>query len=526
MTGFIKRTLFFLFDGLPVEIISCNELPGIEVNGISSDSREIKPGYVFVAIPGMTTDGHRFIPQAVSQGAVAVVGSQPIEDLPIPYIQVADARQTLAYLAAAFYGNPAHSLTMIGVTGTDGKTTTTNLIYQILLTAGIPSGVISTVNAMIGKEVYDTGFHVTTPQATEIQRYLQRMKTAGLTHAVLETTSHGLAQHRVTGCEFDIAVLTNITHEHLNDHGTFEAYRDAKAGLFTELAGHTRKPNGVEPAAILNRDDPAFEYLYRTVAARKIAYSIHEKTDVWAEDIHHKVDGLHFIARGAEFEIPIFCRIPGVFNTSNCLAAIGATVVGLGIDPLTVQKGIGNLYGVPGRMEQINMGQQFIAIVDFAHTPNALVQVLKSVRQIVPGRVIAVFGSAGRRDREKRRMMAEASAELADLTILTAEDPRTESLDGILEEMAQGAQSRGGVEGKTFFRIPDRGEAIRQAVQMARDGDVVIACGKGHEQSMCFGDIEFRWDDRVAMRAALAELMSATGPQMPFLPTQERNGGS
>jgi UDP-N-acetylmuramoyl-L-alanyl-D-glutamate--2,6-diaminopimelate ligase len=521
LTGFIKHTIQDLFAGLPVEIISHSELPGMQVIGITSDSREVKPGYIFVAIPGMVTDGHRYIPQAVAQGAAAVVGSRLIEDLAIPYVQVVDPRQSFAYLAAAFYERPAHSLAMIGVTGTDGKTTTSNLIYQILLSAGIPTGIISTVNAMIGEEAYDTGFHVTTPQAIEIQRYLQRMKAAGLTHAVIETTSHGLAQHRVTGCEFDIGVLTNITHEHLNDHGSFDVYREAKASLFTGLANHSRKPNGIEPLAVLNQDDPSYEFLTRCVSVRKIGYSMREKADVWAEMIHHEADGLHFTAKSDQFSFPVHCRIPGAFNTSNCLAAISATVIGLNIDPQAAQAGISNLAGVPGRMEQINMGQPFIALVDFAHTPNALEQALKSVKQMVPGRVIAVFGSAGLRDRQKRWMMAEVSAQLADFTILTAEDPRSESLDFILEEMARGVESRGGVEGQTFIRVADRGEAIRRAVQMARSGDLVIACGKGHEQSMCFGEIEYPWDDRIAMRAALAELMSATGPRMPYLPTQE-----
>jgi UDP-N-acetylmuramoyl-L-alanyl-D-glutamate--2,6-diaminopimelate ligase len=521
LTGFVKRTIDDLFADLPLEVLSHGELPGMQVNGITSDSHEVRPGFLFVAIPGMVTDGHRYIPQAVAQGAVAVVGSQMIEDLPIPYIQVLDPRKALAFLAAAFYEKPAHSLVMIGVTGTDGKTTTANLIYQILLNARIPTGVVSTVNAMIGAESYDTGFHVTTPQAIEIQRYLLRMKAAGLTHAVIETTSHGLAQHRVTGCEFDIGVLTNITHEHLNDHGSFEAYRDAKASLFTGLANHPPKINAIEPTAVLNRDDPSYAYLDGCVPVRKVGYSMREKADVWAEMVHHEADGLHFVAHSERFHFPVHCCIPGLFNTANCLAAISATVVGLGIDPQIAQAGIYNLKGVPGRMEQINMGQPFLALVDFAHTPNALEQALKSVKQMVPGRVIAVFGSAGLRDRQKRWMMAEVAAQLADFTILTAEDPRTEALDVILEEMAHGAESRGGVEGKTFIRVADRGEAIRHAVQMARPEDLVVACGKGHEQSMCFGEIEYPWDDRTAMRAALAELLSATGPRMPYLPTQE-----
>jgi UDP-N-acetylmuramoyl-L-alanyl-D-glutamate--2,6-diaminopimelate ligase len=227
------------------------------------------------------------------------------------------------------------------------------------------------------------------------------------------------------------------------------------------------------------------------------------------------------MAVGPGFRQPIQTSLMGFYNVSNCLAAICATVLGLGIDPQAAAVGISNLRGVPGRMEQIFMGQSFIAIVDFAHTPNALSQVLQAARQMTTERVITVFGSAGLRDREKRRMMAEVAAERADIAILTAEDPRSESLDGILAEMAEGACARGGVEGQTFYRVRDRGEAIRQAITMARPGDVVIACGKGHEQSMCFGQTEYPWDDRMALRAALAEALSATGPKMPYLPTQD-----
>ena len=522
MTRFAGKPLPELLAGLPIKIMTCKEFfAGVQVSGVTLDSRAVQPGSIFVAIEGITTDGHRYIPQAVAQGAVAVVGSRPIEDLPVPYIQVENSRIALAQIAAAFYGFPAHSLAMIGVTGTDGKTTTANLVYQILMSAGLRTGIVSTVNAMVGGQVIDTGFHVTTPEAPDVQRYLARMRDAGLTHAIIETTSHGLDQHRVTGCEFDIGILTNITHEHLDAHGTFNAYREAKARLFTGLGQRSPKPHGLEPLAVLNRDDQSYAYLRERVTVRQVAYSTQSQADVWGSEVHHAADGLHFIAHGPGFEVPVVCPILGVFNVANCLAAIAATVVGLGVDPQIASLGIQCLPGVPGRMEKIDLGQPFIAMVDFAHTPNALRQALFSVRQMAKGRVIAVFGSAGLRDREKRRMMAEVSAELADFTVLTAEDPRTESLDAILEEMAGGMQSRGGIEGGTFVRVSDRGEAIRQAVQMAGEEDLVIACGKGHEQSMCFGVTEYPWDDRTAMRAALAEQLGITGPKMPYLPTQD-----
>jgi UDP-N-acetylmuramoyl-L-alanyl-D-glutamate--2,6-diaminopimelate ligase len=408
---------------------------------------------------------------------------------------------------------------MIGVTGTDGKTTTTNLIYQIMLAAGLNAGMISTVNAVIGDQVVDTGFHVTTPDAPDVQRMLALMVREGITHAVLETTSHGWAQYRVDACEFDIGVITNITHEHLNDHGSFDNYRAAKARLFTSLGETPDKPHVRYKLAVLNQDDSSLKYLAPLITVNKITYGFDQHAEVQASNVTHHPSGLSFEVSGPGFEFPIQSKLVGDFNVSNCLAAITAAVLGLGIEPGAVQQGIADLAGVPGRMEQIDMGQDFIAIVDFAHTPNALQCALRTARSLTQGSVIAVFGSAGLRDKQKRTMMSEISAQLADLTILTAEDPRTESLDDILIEMAAGVESRGGVEGETYVRVPDRAEAIRFAISKAKPGDVVIACGKGHEQSMCFGEIEYPWDDRIAMRSALSEQMGIAGPLMPRLPT-------
>ncbi len=520
MIGFIHQTLADLFRDIPVKVLSPGRLAEITIANIAFDSRAVQPGSLFVALVGETVDGHRYIPSAIERGAVAVVGSQSIGELSVPYVQVEDTRFALAHLSAAFYSFPARRLTMIGVTGTDGKTTTANLIFQILLSAGLRAGVISTINAIIGDEVLDTGFHVTTPEAPDVQRYLARMVDAGLTHVVLESTSHGLAQHRVTACEFDVGVVTNITHEHLDYHGTYEAYRAAKARLFTGLETTRPKKHGNPRLAVLNRDDQSYEYLSSVTHAPQVGYSLQENAGVWAKDVRYGPGGIDFIAAGEDFRVPIHSDLVGAFNVSNILAAIAATVVGLDIPDETAARGIVAMGCVPGRMERIDLEQDFTAIVDFAHTPNALQRALETVRQMTPGRILAVFGSAGLRDRQKRRMMAEVSARMADLTFLTAEDPRTESLDGILAEMAAAAVQAGGVEGKTFWRVPDRGEAIRLAVQMAQPGDLVIACGKGHEQSMCFGAKEYPWDDRTAMQSALAERLGVPGPKMPYLPTQ------
>jgi UDP-N-acetylmuramoyl-L-alanyl-D-glutamate--2,6-diaminopimelate ligase len=498
----------------------------VELSGVISDSRLVKPGYLFVALAGGSSDGHAYIPAAVERGAAAVAGTKLLTGIKVPYLQVEDSRMALPHLAAAFYGYPARRLTMIGVTGTDGKTTTSNLIYQILLAAGLKTGMISTINAVIGDQVLDTGFHVTTPDAPDIQRYLAQMLASGITHVVLEVTSHGLAQYRADACEFDIAVITNITHEHLDYHGSYEAYRSAKARLFINLGASARKPQGAPKTAILNRDDTSYDYLSQVCKGAVLSYGFQATADIHPEMITRSPDGVEILVGGKGKKFTVFSPLIGNFNISNCLAAISTTVYALGVSPEDARVGTASLHIVPGRMERIDLGQDFTAMVDFAHTPNALQNALKAVRELTNGRVIAVFGAAGLRDRQKRRMMAETSLELADLTILTAEDPRTELLDDILSEMAAGAAARGGVEGETFWRIPDRGEAIRFAVSLAMTGDLVVACGKGHEQSMCFGEIEYPWDDRTAMRAAISAQLGIPGPRMPYLPTQDRGSTS
>ncbi len=537
------KTLAQLFSQFPLKIISGTPTNSF-INKITFDSRKIEDGDLFMAVSGEHFDGHDYISKAIEQGATAIVGEQKIKNLPIPYIRVENARQALAHLAAAYYDYPARSLVMIGITGTDGKTTTANFLYQILRTAGLKAGMISTVNAIIGDEILDTGFHVTTPDALDTQRYLAQMRAAGLTHVILETTSHGWAQYRVDACNFDIGIITNITHEHLDYHGSFEAYRAAKGRLFEYLGGTGDDERGARPLAILNRDDDSFDYLSRITRVPKLAYAVDTFADAQAVDIRYFPDGIEFtiIAKNprskgfspyvfqagrlksslqGDFQIKTRTNLVGSYNISNALAAFSAAVYGLGINPEIAAKGISALEGIPGRMERIDMGQKFTVIVDFAHTPNALKVAIKSAREMTKGRVIALFGSAGLRDKEKRRLMAEISAEWADLTVLTAEDPRTESLGEILSQMAEGAVDKGGTENESFWRVEDRGEAILFALQLANPEDIILICGKGHEQSMCFGEIEYAWDDRIATRAALEKFLGVDDAlEMPYLPTQ------
>ena len=552
----------------------------VAITHITSDSRQVTPGALFVAYRGVGDDGPRFIPAAVARGAAAIVGEQALPGILTPYVQVVDGRAALAWLNAAWYGNPSRSMALVGITGTDGKTTTANVLFNILKAASHRAGLISTVHAVIGGEIYNTGLHTTTPDAPDIQRYLAQMRDAGTEIAVLETTSHGLAQHRVTGCAFDVAVITNITHEHLDFHGSYEAYREAKALLFRSISqarpGATEKHLSENPAeaapmppvagvgvraasfrigsksfdwlkrsaglsqlpktAVLNRDDSSYAFLARIPVERVITYGV-GAVEIEGTGEHGPPDAVHLSAvnidytpAGTAFDVRVMgtnwppCRLVtplvGAFNVSNVLAAMGAALA-LGIGPVAIEAGVWATASIPGRMERIDAGQHFTAIVDFAHTPNALARALETARRMVApdGRLIVVFGSAGLRDRAKRHLMGAVAARLADVTLVTAEDPRTEDLRAIMAETAAALAAAGRSEGRDFYQVADRQCAIVHAVRLAGPGDVVIVCGKGHEQSMCFGTVEHPWRDQEALRWAL----NSAGTSPPFeLPTWKR----
>jgi UDP-N-acetylmuramoyl-L-alanyl-D-glutamate--2,6-diaminopimelate ligase len=500
----------------------------VEITRVVADSRQVTPGALFVAIRGENVDGARFIPDALARGAVAIVAevnqlTSRLVDLPL--ILVPNARLALAHLCAAWHDYPSRNLRVIGVTGTDGKTTTCTLIENILLAAGHTVGAITTVGARIGGSEIDTGFHTTTPDAPEVQKYLAQMVAAGIEYAVIEATSHGLAQHRVSAVDFDVAVVTNITHEHLDFHRTWENYRDAKALLFRALTTSHRKPRTAK-VSVLNADDNArgvFDYLRGIEADEYVVYSANSKFKiqnsnlesrisnlgfVFARDIQHSASGLTFVVDTPFGELLIESPLIGRFNVSNILAAIGAGIARR-VPFAAMRAGIKNTRGVVGRMEAIRPfgfaqgGQNFSAMIDFAHTPNALRVALETAREIAKARVIVVFGCAGLRDVQKRAMMGKVAGQLADVIVVTAEDPRTESLDAIIAQIEEGLIRAGRVKNRDYFIVNDRAEAIEFAVRLARRGDVVIACGKGHERSLCFGTTEYPWSDQEAMSAAL-----------------------
>jgi UDP-N-acetylmuramoyl-L-alanyl-D-glutamate--2,6-diaminopimelate ligase len=494
------------------------------VSSITHDSRRVEAGSLFVAYRGVYRDVHSFLPDAAARGAAAAIVERPPRelraelDLPpdFPLAHVASARFARSRAAAQLYGDPSRRLAVVGITGTDGKTTTSTLVHGILSAAGRRAGLVTTVGAHLGTDTMDTGLHTTTPEAEEVQAFLADMVEADMEVAVLEVTSHGLHQHRVSHVAFDVAAITNITHEALEYHESMAAYRAAKARLFHLLSETTQK-EGSPRAAVLNLADASYQLLAAIEVARQWTYSAVGEADFSATGIDHGPAGLAFTARTPAGELGVASPLLGYYNVANILAAM-AVAHALGAPPEAWARGVARTRGIPGRMEIVDEGQPFLALVDFAHTPNALRHALDTARELLKpaGRLIAVFGSAGLRDRAKREMMGAAAGEMADLTIVTAEDPRTEPIEDINAAIAYGLRQAGAREGEEYRCIPDRFAAIEAACAEARPSDVVIVLGKGHEQSMCFGETEYPWDDRAALCAALR------GEAYGNLPTADR----
>jgi UDP-N-acetylmuramoyl-L-alanyl-D-glutamate--2,6-diaminopimelate ligase len=401
---------------------------------------------------------------------------------------------------------------VIGVTGTDGKTTTCMLAAAILSAAGHKVGTITTVSATISGLEIDTGLHTTTPDAPDMQRYLALMAASGMQYAIVEGTSEGLAQRRLDAVDFDVAAVTNITHEHLYYHKTWENYRDAKARLVRSLHSSYRKPRTAK-VSILNADDNArgaFEYLLNIPVDEQIIYTRNgeiaslggrKQTWIYSQEVRHTPSGLVFTLVTPYGEPPLESALLGEYNVSNILAAVGIALARR-IPFDAIIEGVAQVRSVPGRM-QVLQREPFTAIVDFAHTPNALERALETARALTRGRVIVVFGCAGLRDVDKRAWMGEVAGRLADRVVVTAEDPRTESLSEINRQITEGLKRSGRHEDDDYFLIDDRAEAIAFAVRLAQPGDVVITCGKGHERSMCFGTTEYPWSDQEAVERAL-----------------------
>ncbi len=479
----------------------------LSITAIDFDSRAVTPGSLFVAITGLRSDGHRHCRDAVARGAVAVVAERapdPPVDASVPLVLVADSRVALSALAGSFAGHPSASLCVAGITGTDGKTTTATLLWHAWRAAGIAAASITTVDRRTPGAVTTNPSRQTTPEAPELQGELARIRDLGCTHVALETSSHGLEMHRVDDVAFRAAVFTRITTEHLDLHGTRDAYLAAKARLLERVSP---RADGV---AVLDAGDPfGFPRLSTIPVATRLTYTddagIH--ADLRARDVVPSTDGVRFTADTPWGNAPVALRFAGSFNVRNALAAL-ACACATGGDLASAIKGFEAADVVTGRMERIDLGQPFEVVVDYAHTTDALETVLRELRRTTTGRLWAVFGSAGERDVEKRASMGAVAARLADCSVITDEDPRGEDRQTILEQIAGGAVAAGGRRGENVLVIPDRDEAIAYAVAHAAAGDTVLCAGKGHEKTLETASGALPWNERAVAAAAIQRRLS------------------
>jgi UDP-N-acetylmuramoyl-L-alanyl-D-glutamate--2,6-diaminopimelate ligase len=481
----------------------------VPIGRVVYDSRRVAPGCVFVAIRGARADGHDFIPQAVASGASAVVAERPWPGLAVPQLLVRAARPALAAAAAWREGFPSRRLGIVGITGTDGKTTTSFLVRAILEAAGSPCGLTGTVATLVGGRPFGGPTRATTPEAPELQAALGAMVAAGDRFAVVESTSHGLAQDRVGEIAYDVAVLTNLTHEHLEFHRTHAAYRAAKRRLFEALQVSAWNPDkGWGKSGVVNLDDrwaPEFVAATEGSGARLVGYGRGADAEVRLRALRQDAAGLLLEVETPRWQGPVVLRLAGSFNAYNALAAI-ATGEALLLDPAAVRQGLESVERIPGRMERVPTQLPFGVVVDYAHTPNALRLVLDELAPAAlaaGGGVIAVFGSAGERDVVKRPLMGRVAGERCRLVILTDEDPRGEDRAQVLREIAEGAVAAGKVPGKDLLLIPDRRQAIQEAIDRAAPGDFVLLAGKGHESTIEMADGSHPWDERAAAEDAL-----------------------
>ena len=477
----------------------------LAVNGVHYDSREVDPGSAFVCIRGVVNDGHRFALAAAERGAsVIVADNEPaLEGLPpeITRVIVPDTRRALALMSCEFYGNPSREMLLVGVTGTNGKTTTAHLVADLLREAGYKSvGIIGTLGAATEKTYYDTGR--TTPESLDLQRLLADFLDGGSEAVVMEVSSHALVLQRVAGCAFDAAIFTNVTQDHLDFHGSMEEYFQAKSLLFTEVAAEAAQWKSF--GSVINVDDHYGRLLTEIAGDFPfITYGIEQEAHVKAEAVHLRPTGTSFVVRTSNGDIPFDVALTGRFNISNALAAIGFGLL-KEIPPARIQAAMNRVKPPEGRMEVIDEGQDFHVAVDYAHTPDGLKNVLSTVREFTPGRLICVFGCGGDRDRTKRPQMGGIAAALADLIIVTSDNPRTEEPARIIEDVLAGT---GGSHATVEVEV-DRRKAIERALETARRGDFVLIAGKGHETYQIFKERTIHFDDREVAREALQHLQS------------------
>jgi len=463
--------------------------PEIEINKLEYDSRKIAKGDVFVCITGFKTDGHLYIEKAVESGATALLCEKEVVGVPehITVICVENTRQALAQLADHYYDHPSEKMNVIGVTGTNGKTTTTYLMKSILDKIGHKVGIVGTIENRIGDKVIHT--ERTTPESLELQELLCQMLEAKVTDVVMEVSSHSLDLHRVDGIRYDIGIFTNLTQDHLDYHKTMEKYKIAKALLFQRCG-----------ASVINIDDEAGTYMAEQSRGKVITFAIDKKADLQAENIFVSSDGVKFILDYEGKQYPVSLHTPGRFSIYNALGTIGACLL-MGISMTDIVEGLGENLGISGRFQTVKSKKGFNAIVDYAHTPDGLENILKTAREFVTGRIITVFGCGGDRDKTKRPIMGEVAGKLSDYCIITSDNPRTENPVLILEDVEVGVKKAN----CAYTKRVDRREAICLAVEYAKKGDVVVIAGKGHENYHIFPDKTIHFDDVEEVRKAFGE---------------------
>ena len=459
----------------------------VEISGIEHDSRKVTAKNLFVCMEGAHVDGHNFIPQAGERGAVAILTARKNFEPPenISALVVPDMLNALAVIVPYFYDYPARAMRVVGVTGTNGKTTTTYMLREIFMTAGFKVGLIGTIQILIGDESFPNPN--TTPNVIDLQHVFADMRAKNIQIVVMEVSSHALAENRVAGVEFDTAIFTNLTQDHLDFHGTMENYLRAKAKLFDMVSRKGRKQN---KSAVVNVDDSAGEEILRHCHCNKISYGVENPADLHAVDLNVKSNGMKFKLRADFGVMDLSLHVTGLFNVYNVLATIGAALAE-NISPEVVKRALENFHGVPGRFERIFSAAPFEVIVDYAHTPDGVKNVLETARQIVTGKIITVFGCGGDRDNRKRPIMGQLAAQLSDVVIATSDNPRTENPEKILDDI-----ERGIVDKKIYERIADRRRAIFRAIELANSGDVVLILGKGHENYQILNTGTIHFDDR------------------------------
>ena len=489
------------------------------IGAVRYDSRLVGPGDLFVARRGQHTDGHDHVAAAVRAGASAVIVERPLPGVEVPELVVTDAKVALGVAAAWCAGDPSRTLGIVGITGTDGKTTTAYLVRAILVAAGRAAGLVGTTDVIVAGASLGNAARTSTPEAPELQHHLAAMLDGGDRWAVVESTSHGLAQQRVSGVAYDVAVLTNVTSEHLEFHGTLDAYRAAKRSLFARLAVSDENPDkGWGKHAVVNADDSEGEPAAAVASgagARVIRYGsagalgahAADALDLSALSLVESPSGMHITMQAGRWTGTVPLRLAGRFNVHNALAAMGVAVA-LGLDLDDAASALGGLEAVPGRMQRVDEGQAFSVVIDYAHTAESLAKVLDELAPTDPAAgLIAVFGSAGDRDATKREPMGQAAGERCRLVIVTDEDPRSEDRGAIIESIAAGAEAAGKQRGRDLLLIADRETAIYEAMRRARPGDAVLLAGKGHEKTIEAADGERPWDEAEVARAALRTLV-------------------